>query len=597
MSFDPADLPDTMAQEAQRNAERRELRSLGENLIEAKLRELEDGGLLITPEAYAELRRQSERGAAVSPVPKLPRTMARDMGGAVPRGAGSGRALLTFDALRRLRETVAIINVVHAAVHAKLRRVCRRWDGQRHEVGWEVTHRDALRPDGIVPRGFERVIRQFEAFMEQPKLGLPLSDFMIQLAEDLLTINRPVVAPLYWAADDHRVVGWEPVDGALILPLADWIAQSTFGAGWIERQVPSTLEGRKALLRDLYGPHTDSMRWVLIRDGIPERFFRDTDLIVGDSKTRTDIQWAGYNPSTVETAVELIAAFQGVFQYNANFFRDGFQPDFAIMLKGLQDPDAVKRFTQQMQEAAQGVARAHQPLILQSVDDSSGIERIELKRSNAEMGFETWLSALTALTCAVYREDPSSINAKPWAGGSGSSLNEANRSQEIELARADGLQSLLGQLTDHILTPMARRCHPDLVVRWHYGEMDPERDAKVYQMRVATDCTPNEARVLRGDAPVPPYWPARELGDRTPAEQAAHHANPWNHILNPTFASAMAARQQATATDDGFGEAPEAPQAPAAPPAPAQPRPPAPTPTPLAKAARPERYRWPLERR
>lgn len=593
MSHDPADLPDLMAQEAQRNAERRELTALGEALREQGMRELQNGGLEISPEAYAELRRRSQRAGAISLVPKLPRTMARDMGGAVPRGAGSGRALLTFDALRRLRETVSIISVVHAAIHAKLRRVCRRWDGQRHEVGWEVTHRDALRPDGVVPRGFQATIRQFETFMEEPKLGLCLSDFMIQLAEDLLTINRPVVAPLYQVDNDRRVVGWEPVDGALILPVADWIAQRTFGVGWSETPMPHSLEARKALLREMHGPAFDDMRWVMIRDGIPERFFRDHELIVGESKTRTDIQWAGYNPSTVENAVELIAAFQGVFQYNANFFRDGFQPDFAILLKGTQDPEAVSHFIQSLQEAAQGVARAHQPLVLQSPDDGGGMERIELKRSNAEMGFETWLSALTALTCAVYREDPSSINAKPWAGGSGSSLNEANRSQEIELARADGLQSLLGQITDHILTPMARRCHPDLVVRWHFGDLDPERDAKVYQTRVQTDCTPNEARVLRGDAPIPPYWPARELGQRTPAERAAFDANPWNWIQNATFSAAMTAKLQPTATDDGFGERPE----PEPQPQPAAPRPPAPTPTPLAKAAPTERYRWPKERR
>jgi hypothetical protein len=591
VTYDPTDLPGTISAEVQRNSERRELRAMGEDIIAAGMRRLADGGLQLTPEAYAELQRRSQRAGAVSPVPKLPRTMARDMGGAVPRGAGSGRALLTFDALRRLREGVAIIQVVHAAVHAKLRRVCRRWDGQRHEVGWEITHRDALRPDGRVPRGFGPVIRQFETFMEEPKQGDTLSDFMIRLAEDYLTINRPVVAPLYWAADDRRIVGWEPVDGALILPLADWIAQSTFGSGWIERQVPVTPEGRKALLRDLYGAHVDAMRWVLIRDGIPERFYKDDELIVGDAKTRTDIQWAGYNPSTVETAAELIAAFMGVFQYNANFFRDGFQPDFAILLKGAQDPDAAGRFIQQLQSAAQGVDRAHQPLVLTAPDADSGMDRIELKRSNNEMGFETWLSALVALTCAVYREDPSSINAKPWAGGSGASMNEANRATEIELARADGLQSLLGHITDHILTPMARRCHPDLVVRWHYGEMDPERDAKVYQMRVATDCTPNEARVLRGDAPMPPYWPARELGQCSPAERAAYDANPWNWIQNGTFSAAMTAKLQPSATDDGFGEAPETPPAALAP----SPRPPAPTPTPLAKAAR-SRFAWPQER-
>jgi hypothetical protein len=590
VSADPTDLPGAMSAEVQRNADRRELRAMGEDLIEAGVRRLVDGGLELSPEAFAELKQRAERGASISTVPKLPRTMARDMGGAVPRSAGSGRGLLTFDALRRLRENVAIIQVIHAAVHAKLRRVCRRWDGQRHEVGWEITHRDALRPDGVVPPGFNRVIRQFETFMEEPKQGDTLPDFMIRLAEDYLTINRPVVAPLYWAADDRRIVGWEPVDGALILPLADWIAQSTFGVGWIERQVPTSIEGRKALLRDLYGAHMDSMRWVLIREGIPERFYRDSELIVGDAKTRTDIQWAGYNPSTVETAVELIAAFMGVFQYNANFFRDGFQPDFAILLKGGQDPDSVARFTQQLQEASQGVARAHQPLLLASPDGDSGIERVELKRSNNEMGFETWLSALVALTCAAYREDPSSINAKPWAGGAGASMNEANRAAEIELARADGLQSLLGHITDAILTPMARRCHPDLVVRWHYGDMDPERDARVYQMRVQTDCSPNEARVLRGDAPVPPYWPARELGRRSQAEQAAHHANPWNWIQNGTFAAAMTARGQATPTDDGFGERPEPAPSPASPT-----RPPAP-PTPLAKSSTPSRYAWPQER-
>ena len=596
---DPAYLPEWSADVVRRNAESAELRELGQELIARGIRELEDGGLQLTSEAYAAVKLRAERAATVSPVPKLPRTIVREMGGAVPRGAAAGRAQLTFDQLRLLREKVAIIQVIHAAVHAKIRRVCRRWDGQRHEVGWEVTHRDALRPDGRVPRGFEPVIRGFERFMEEPAVGRcsTLADFMVLVAEDYLTINRPVVAPLYSVADPQRIVGWEPVDGALILPLADWLAMSTFGAGWIERKVPTSQMERRALVEQIFQVSLNDMRWVMIRDGLPERFFRDHDLIVGQARTRTDIQWAGYNPSTVETAVELIAAFQGTFQYNANYFRDGFMPDFALLIKGNMAPEDMQRFMQQLQDAAQGVQRAHQPLVLPVPDGGSGIDKVDLKKTNAEMGFETWLSCLVALTCAVYREDPSSINAKPWAGGAGASLSEANRAQEIELARADGLQSLLGHLTDHLLTPMARRMHPDLVVRWHFGEMDPERDAKVYQIRTQVDLTPNEARVLRGMAPFPPYWPAKDLGTLTPAQRAAFDANPMNQLQTPQFMAAMQARQQPTPTDDGFGEPPAEPVAPAvapaAPPAappPTSARPPAPTP--LAKASR---FAWPLE--
>lgn len=511
-------------------------------------------GATIPPEALQAIHERRWRKATLPRVPMLPRWTHREVGGAVAKGSGHEAWGITFDRLRTLRERSPIITAIHSATAAKVRRMARRWDGQRHEVGWEVTHRAALRPDGVVPEGFDRWIRGFERFLEEPSPGYcpTLPDLLIPLVEDYLTINRPVAEPLFSHFDGKAIVGWKYVDGALIWTAHDyvdrWMSQNPSVA---QRASQEGLSPEQVVdyLSSVLDADLNAARYVLVRDGLPEAWYGEGDLLVGMGHTRSDIRTAGYHPSHVEQAVEIIAAFLGAWSYNTNFFRNGFMPEFAIGVKGELHPQDYQSILDQLREAALGVKRAHVPLVI-PLPDGAGLDKVDFKANSRDMMFETWLSCIIALACAVYREDPSSVNAKPWSGGGSASLSEPSRMGEIELARADGLQAILGHLGNHILTPMARRMHPDLVVRWHYGELDAEREARVYEVRTRTDLTPNESRVLKGQAPIPPFWPMDEVEDLSEEDRQKFDANPANWIMNPAYTGAV---QQAQMMAQGGG--------------------------------------------
>jgi len=185
--------------------------------------------------------------------------------------------------------------------------------------------------------------------------------------------------------------------------------------------------------------------------------------------------------------------------------------------------------------------------------EEGDLKKLDLKGPPKDMGFETWHSYLTAAACSIYRMDPSTINAKPWDGGSSPSLSAPNREQEIALAKEEGLQGDLEHLRLEILNPMVQRIHPDLEVVLEYGDFDPTKAATIYEMRARTDMTINEIRAEQGRRPLG-FWISDEDYEQAKDEdKEKHDANPYNNIANPAVQQALAMQQQQAGMDDGQG--------------------------------------------
>jgi hypothetical protein len=515
----------------------------------AGVTKMDNGDLRVPADVLKRLRNERLRKITVAGVPSTPRFLTRDGGGVGVAKGGHKVYQVTIESLRAIRERGPIFQSIHAARHYQVRRMARPWTGKRGDVGFRVTHKDHTNHNAKVPEGFQPFIDRFQGVLERPapQYGIPtLGAALTGLEEDLLTINRPTAEILYSALDRERVVGFRPVDGGIIWPTLLWIEKwKADNPRWHGRYNADELSpsDQMELASHAVGADLFTAEFALVRDGILEAVYQPGKLLVAPLRNRTDINTAGYPPSHVEQALEMGVGFINAWDYNHNYFTRGMLAEFMIGISGDVHDDDVDAFVDMLRESTQGVGRAWQPPVMPMPQDGV-ISKIDLKQSNKEMMYEVWLSLTLAMCSAVYRMDPSTINAKPWDGGQSSGLGAPNRNMEIALAKEEGLQGDLQHLADTILTPMARRCHPDLRVVFEYGDFDAEKEARVYEVRSRVDMTRNEVRMEQGLEPRG-FWVALEdvegLGDE---ERDKYDANLWNQPADPGFVNAYAQAKQ-----------------------------------------------------
>ncbi len=528
----------------------------------------QNGDLVVPNDVLQRVRGERLRAMTVTSVPSTPRFISRDAGGIGVQKGHARFETFSLAALRKLRERSPMIQAIHSARHYQVRRLSQRWTGKKGDVGWRVVHKAHKEFDADPPASIKPYIKRFENMFDtpSPRYCKTTATMMTQLVEDLLTINRPVLEVLYSMFDKNRIVGFKPVDGELVWPTLLWVEKwQNSHPQWYGGFNPDQLTDEQILDLasesagwDLYG--TD---YCLVREGQLEGVYPANKLFVAPIINRTDIQVAGYPPSHVEQAIEVILAQINAWDFNSSLFTRGMMAEFILGISGDVMDEDIQGFVDQFREASQGVRRAHQPPIMPLPIDGT-IQKIDLKPVPKEMMFEVWFSVLSSLTAAVYRMDMSSVNFKPWDGGSGGSLSEPNRHDEIALAKEEGLQGDIQHLTENIFNELARTLHPDLRVMWEYGDFDPLKEAELYEIRARTSMSRNDVRLADGQKPRGFWMNDEDLEKASDEDQDKFHANLWN-MPTGDFASsynqmkmqdAMAQEGEQGPQDDGFGSQP-----------------------------------------
>lgn len=505
----------------------------------------DNGNLVVPKNVLKRVRNEDLRRVAISSVPSTPRYMLRDAGGVgVPKGGGMHPSPITMQTLRRLRERAAILNSIHSARTYQIRRMARPWPGKKGEVGYRVVHKDHYESNAEPPESIKPFIKRFASMLDRPSPSYKintLGTFLTLCWEDLATINRPVVEVIHSLIEPDRVVQFRPVDGAIVWETLLWAEKwKNDNPNWNRGYEAAALTADQELdlVSHAIGWDLHGSDYALVRDGVLESVFPPHKLIVAPIRNRTDVNTTNYPPSHVEQALEIIATFINTWDYNAHYFTRGMLAEFAIGVSGDLHDEDIDAFVDMLRESTQGVQQAWQPPIIPLPIDGA-ISKIDFKANNREMMFETWLSLLIASLCAIYRMDTSTINAKPWDGGGGGGLSEPSRHDEIALAKEEGLQGDIQHLTDNILNPLARRCHPDLRVIWEYGDFDPHKEAQIYEIRSKVEMTRNDVRMAQGMTPMGFWVPSEEVKDLSDEDETEYNTNIWNWPADPGFASAV----------------------------------------------------------
>jgi len=521
---------------------------------------IEDVGdkLVVDKAALRRRRQDSLRRLAITSFPTTPRTLIREVGGRAISKSANRWPSVTFDMLRDLRERAPILQPIHNARGYQVRRMSRPHSGKRGDVGWHVVHKDYNEQNTDPPEHVQPAIDRFTRMLKRPSPAhcKTTGALMTQIMEDLLTINRPGIEVIHSAIDPRRIVQFRPIDSALAWPTLDYVERwkqdnPHWWGGYDPRRLSVEDEidiVSHALEWDLYGTE-----YVLVQDNMVLSAYRPGKLLIEPIMNRTDVRFAGYMPSNVEMAIHLISAFISAFDYNAAYFTRGMLAEFILGLPGDMHDDDVEAFVDMLVESTQGTKNAWQPPVLPLPAGGDTITKIDLKGSNTEMMFDVWLTLQSALLTGTYRMDMSIIGAKPW-DSSGGTLGAENRGDEIALSKEEGLQGDLEHLNESLLTPLAQRCHPDIMVRFEYGDFDPQKEAQLYEIRARTDLTRNEVRQEMGKRTRGFCLSPEEYDEASEEDQAKHDENPWNWPTDPTFAQTMQAREQAKAQADMMGQ-------------------------------------------
>lgn len=482
--------------------------------------------------------------------PKTSQYLQPTTGQAVGR-TSTGRFAFSTEFLRNIRWKSPLVQAIHATRDFQMGMMSAKWSGSPESVGWRVVHKDHHDNKDDVPDEIKPFIKLGEQLLERPDpRDCPtMRSLLSQLWEDLATINRPVVEVLYSDFDSNIIVGFTPVDGALIWPTIDYLKH------WCRQDGgPRSQEEALRQLEQVFRADLGACDYVLVQDGVVLKAYPKGTLIVAPMVNMTDVKFAGWPASYVEKSLASALANLDAWNYNHNYFTKGFLPELLIALLGDFEDEDEEAFVDELKEAGTGVERAHQVPVVRSFGQGT-IEKIDLKKNNVEMMFESWLSVTGNTAMAVYRIDPSSVGWKPWGGGSSGGLSEANRTTEITIARSEGARGDLEHIGQCILTPLLQRIHPDLRLEWMYADHDPKAASEVDEAEARVSITRNEVRLRRGRKPQG-FWLSDDAYDKaSPEDRVKHDTNPWNMPTDPSFVQAMSAwvQQQQAPQDDGFG--------------------------------------------
>lgn len=539
--------------------------------IGVRVRQMDNGDLVIDKATQEWMDLDAQRRAATTAVPDVPFWYVPGLPDGVADSRGGGYRQVGWEALRRYREQNPALNMIHEAMQGTCRAHAELWGGRRDDVGFRVVHRDHYRPGQKAPPHFEPFIRQAEELLRRPDPShgiYNLDDLIVPLVEDLLTINRPAIEIVTANEDANLILGIRPVDGAIIMERVNYVnswlyenrnddkhktylddfAKNPRSGGrdltsYISEQIREDLEGKE---------------YVLVRSGIVEGTYSPGRIHIAPLRRRTDINYTPYQPSHVEVALELVAAYWETWDREMKVFREGLWADHLFFLTGAVDQKSFRDFLQQLRESGQGYHRSRKPMVVRGIDADAEFKSIPLKDPPTEMQFLQRFNMAMVGMCAIYQVDPSAVFHGSFQGGGRPSMNERDRGEEIQNTRSGGFKAILNHIAKTSLTQIVSSAiHPDLVVIVEYGEYDAMAEARLHEVRVKTTHSRNEMRVAIGDRPLGFYLTPEHYEAASDKDKAKHDQNPWNLPDSQTFMAQAQALAQGGQQDGGGMSTPE----------------------------------------
>lgn len=427
---------------------------------------------------------------------------------------------VSFDALR----AIARHSLINAAIHARRRmavRACaRKWDGRKSRPGWAIIHANHFqsRFDATtVPDLDERIRRVERLFLQpHPRFDPTMSQLVVKLVEDHLTVDRITINTLRSVASNpdtptpYPTVQMTHVDGATVWPADLYLDRFCALNGIMRGSIPD----RDLGIRQLYEHNGVDLRdcaFVQVDPSLstdaPVAFLREEDIRLYIANPSPELAHYGFGISPAEGSYSATSLFLHGISYVSTFFRDAFSEMVGVLAgANYQDEDA-RVIADVLRTHYAGIGNMHRTPIVR-IDGQPGDLDFKPTRAHSasDMEFSETLHRATMFVHAHYGIHPSETFQDPNSPSSAGSLNAPDREAEVEVARDEGLFSILDTLADDVFTPIVQEWDPDL--RFAFLGLDDKSEQAEVELRVkriGATLTINEGRKEENLPPLGPW--------------------------------------------------------------------------------------------
>lgn len=263
----------------------------------------------------------------------------------------------------------------------------------------------------------------------------------------------------------------------------------------------ATIRRTKASLDYATPPNRAEAMYVQIMDERIVAQYTNDQMIFGIRNPKTDIRYAGYGMSELETLIRTVATIVNAERYNSGQLTQGGIAKGVFIVKGDADKQQFESFKRDFREATRNAAQFWRPPVLQ-VSKDADVKWEQLDRSQKDMEYSALFDFLVKQACGVYQIDPAEVN---WSiSGSGVSTNfESGSDRKQLLSQWRGLKPLLVHFSNVLNIKVIEKIDPRFRLEFEGLNRDREADLSIRKEEVKHYKTVNEVRDELGLSPLP----------------------------------------------------------------------------------------------
>lgn len=228
--------------------------------------------------------------------------------------------------------------------------------------------------------------------------------------------------------------------------------------------------------------------------------YRHDQMIFAVRNEKTDLNYAGYGMSELETLIRTVSTIINAERYNSGQLQQGGMQKGFFVIKGEAGSDQVASFKRDLRETLRNGANLWSPPVLQISKDGE-VKWEAMDRSQKDMEYSGLFEFLVKQACGIYQIDPSEVN---WQiSGHNQITYEGNNNQKVRNSQNKGLLPLLTFISNQLNMKVINRLDPAAHIAFKGYDRDKEADIKVAKDEVQYFKTVNEKRAELGLKPIP----------------------------------------------------------------------------------------------
>lgn len=399
-------------------------------------------------------------------------------GGYAYRPSKGGRAKSRHTVLKEASRNI-IVNAIITARSNQVARFAQPARLDQNGIGFEVVPRDSDKNKDYTKKQKKRMV-ELEDFLhnlgqEKAQNDKNFRFWARQITRDILTFDQTNTEIVY---DNSGIpYSFSAVDASTVY---------------------------YATNKDGSNPGDNDYAYVQVVDDNTAVGFKKGELTFSIMNPRTDIYSYQYGLSPLEVSLSEVGYHDMTEDFNAKYFSQGGTTMGVLQIKTGEGTSAasLEDFRRDFTNFFGGVNGAWRIPVIAAED----VKYINMNQSSRDMQFESWLAYLINAIASNFQIDAQEVGfqTKGIFGKSGNSLQEASRSEAVELSQNKGLKPLLDFIEDIInFNILSQFDNGAYIFRFKGDDLNRKKqELDIAEQELKTYKGLNEIRVSKGLAPI-----------------------------------------------------------------------------------------------